>query len=109
MTKNNFKQSIFLRTIIQLSTLAFFVLIPQAAAAANASLFLFPPSGAYAVGDVFNVYVKIDSGDNPVNAADGAITFNPAELEAVSISKTGSFFTLWTKDPAFSNTAKIKF
>lgn len=110
MTKNNFKQSIFLRTIIQLSTLAFFVLIPQAAAAANASLFLFPPSGAYAVGDVFNVYVKIDSGDNPVNAADGAITFNPAELEAVSISKTGSFFTLWTKDPAFSNTAgKIEF
>ena len=67
---------------------------PQTASAAGASLFLFPPSGTYKIGDAFNLYVKIDGGDNPVNAAEGALVYNPKEMEAVSISKSGSFFTL---------------
>ena len=79
-------------------------------AIAGASLYLFPPSGTYRVSENFTVYVKIDSAGQDINAAEGTLVFNPGEMEVVSASKTGSFFTLWTADPSFSNnTGKIEF
>ena len=76
--------------------LAFF---PRAAAAA-ASLYLFPPSGSYQVGQNFSVSVRVASGEDAINAAEATLIFNPAELLV-----TGSVFDLWTSDPAFSNAA----
>ena len=78
-------------------------LFPQTAAAA--SLFLFPPSGTYQVGNNFTVSLRVSSGDDSINAAEGTLIFNPAEVKVVSISKSGSVFNLWTNDPAFSNAA----
>ena len=72
--------------------------------AASATLFFSPPSGTYNFGDNFSVFVKLDSGGSGINAAEGSIIFNPAELSVTSISKSGSIFTLWTTEPTFSNT-----
>jgi len=99
------------KSIFMAVSLVFFLALNAPVAyAGGVSLFLFPPSGSYGVGDSFNVSVKVDSGDNEINASEGVLVFNPKELEVVSISKSGSFFTLWTKDPVFSNIGgKIEF
>ena len=78
-------------------------LLPQAATAA--SLFLFPPSGTYQVGNDFTVSLRVATGNSSINAAEGTLIFNPAEARVVSISKSGSVFNLWTSDPSFSNSA----
>jgi len=70
---------------------------------ASVSLYLSPPSGTYAVESTFSIKVKVDSGGATVNAAEGTVIFNPAELQVVSLSKSGSIFTLWTTEPTFSN------
>ena len=83
--------------------LFYLFLFPQTAAAA--SLFLFPPSGTYEVGANFNVSLRVNSGDGSINASEGSLIFNPAEVKVQSISKNGSVFNLWTTEPVFSNTA----
>ena len=40
-----------------------------------------------------------------MNAASGAISFPPDKLEVISLSKTGSIFTLWVQEPLFSNSS----
>lgn len=72
--------------------------------AAAATLSLSPSTGVYTAGQTFSAQVLVNSSGQGINAADGTITFNPAELAVVSISK-GSVFNLWTAEPAFSNTA----
>jgi len=76
--------------------------VPGAAAQA-ASLYLSPSTGTYEVGSNFSVKVKVNSGGQVINAAEATLTFNPAEISVVSISKTGSIFSLWTQDPTFLN------
>ncbi len=71
--------------------------------AAGASLYLSPASGTYAVGGSFSVAVKVNSGGTDINAAEGVLVFNSNQLNVVSISKTGSIFSLWTNEPTFSN------
>jgi hypothetical protein len=98
-----FRPKFVTRILFKLLFLVLFWGILPDTAAASASLYLFPPSGTYAVGDKFNVSVKVDPGDTGINAAESVLIFNPSELEVVSVSKTASFFTLWTKEPEFSN------
>ena len=62
-----------------------------------------PSSGAYAIGNTFSVSVYVSSPDQAMNAASGAISFQADKLEVVSLSKTGSIFTLWVQEPSFSN------
>ncbi len=78
--------------------------VPQTVAAATISFS--PASGSHGVGEEFSVRVQIiPSAGESVNAADGTITFDPATLSVSSISRDGSSFSLWTADPAFSNSA----
>ena len=77
----------------------------SAAHAATASLMLTPASGSYQVGDSFSVNTIVSCSGAAINAAEGLLRFNPNELTVVSVSKSGSIFTLWTADPSFSNTA----
>jgi len=78
--------------------------------AGSASLYLSPPSGSYAVGGTFSVKIKVNSGGEAINAAEGTLIFNPDELQVVSLSKSGSIFSLWTTAPTFSNfTGEIAF
>ena len=83
--------------------LFFFGLLPFGANAATLSFS--PSSGSYAVGNTFSASILISSADQAMNAALGAISFPPDKLEVVSVSKTGSVFTLWVQEPTFSNSA----
>jgi hypothetical protein len=73
--------------------------------AQTATLYLAPNTGTYPVGGSFSVQVKINSGGGSVNAAEGTISFNPAQLQVLNVNRTGSIFNLWTTEPTFSNGA----
>ena len=81
------------------------VSLAMPALAGSASLYLSPPSGTYTVDNTFPVAVKVNSGGEAINAAEGTLIFNPDEVSVVSLSKSGSIFTLWTTEPTFSNSA----
>src|SRR3989338_6290606 len=83
--------------------LLFFGMLPFGARAATLSFS--PPSGSHTVGNTFSASILISSADQAMNAALGAISFPPDKLEVVSVSKTGSIFTLWVQEPSFSNSA----
>lgn len=68
-----------------------------------ATMRLNPNTGVYSVGAPFSVNVVLNTENKPVNAADGQITFNPKELQVVSVSRASSIFNLWTQEPTFSN------
>jgi hypothetical protein len=70
-----------------------------------ADLSISPATETFGVGEEFKATVKIEPGSDSVNAADGTIAFDPALLSVVGISKEGSAFSLWTSEPAFSNSA----
>ncbi len=79
----------------------FFGVLPSVANAA--SLDLSPATGIYGIGDIFSVNIIVNSPDAGINAAEGILNFNAAQLQAISISKDDSIFNLWTIEPAFSN------
>jgi hypothetical protein len=89
-------------TFIPLACLLF-AAVPSAAHAAQ--LLFTPSSGNFPAGQNFTVRVTVDSQGQQVNAADAAISFDPAVLNVVSISKDGSAFSLWPAEPSFSNSA----
>ncbi len=67
---------------------------------------LFSPStGSYSSGQTFTATIQVDPKGASVNAVEAKISFNPAILSVVSVSKTGSVFSLWTTEPTFSNSA----
>jgi hypothetical protein len=69
-----------------------------------ASLKLSPSTGIYTAGKSFTISVALNTDGKSVNAADGKLTFNPKELQVVSVSRASSIFNLWTEEPSFSNT-----
>jgi len=79
----------------------FAFLIPIASQAAT--LYFSPSSGTFSVGNTFSVSVFVSSQDQAMNAASGQILFPTDKLEVLSISKTGSIFNLWIREPSFSN------
>jgi len=75
-----------------------------------ATLYFSPSSGTRAVGTVFPVHVYVSSANQAMNAASGVVSFSRDTLEVVSLSKTGSIFTLWVQEPSFANnTGTINF
>jgi len=82
---------------------AFFIISPAAAQAA--SLYFSPSSGTYTVGSTLSVSVYVSSANQAMNAASGVISFPKDKLEVISLSKTGSIFSLWVQEPSFSNSA----
>lgn len=84
------------------------VLAVPGAQAAGASLYLSPASGSYAVGATFTVSVKVNTGGQAVNAAQGSLSFDSSVLQAVSVSRGGSVFSLWTAEPTISG-ASVNF
>lgn len=80
-----------------------FGFLPMFARAATLS---FSPSpDSYDVGSTFSVNVYVGSPDQAMNAASGIVSFPWSKLEVVSLSKTGSIFSLWAQEPSFSNSA----
>lgn len=68
-----------------------------------AALNFSPSSGSHMVGDTFPVSIYVESADQAINATSSTILFPSDILEVVSLSKTGSIFSLWPTDPSFSN------
>ncbi len=70
-----------------------------------ADVLVAPATGTYTTGQTFTVAVRVSPAGSSVNAVEASLKFNPSVLSVVSISKEGSVFSLWTTEPAFSNTA----
>lgn len=80
-------------------------LIPISAFSVGASLYLNPASASYSLGNTFSVDINVNTGGQPINAAEGSLLFDTNAFEVIEFSKSGSVFTLWTQDPSFSNSA----
>ena len=80
----------------------FFAFFALPAEAQSASLYLNPSSSSYTLGTTFTVDVKVNTGGVAINAAEGTLVYDTNAFESVSISKSGSVFTLWTQDPVVS-------
>ncbi len=78
------------------------LLLPTAIVSA-ASLVLSPSTGSFNTGSTFTTSVQISPNGDSVNAAELTLDFDTSLLSVVSISKAGSAFSLWTTEPAFSN------
>ncbi|HAM89013.1 MAG: hypothetical protein US83_C0002G0113 [Candidatus Falkowbacteria bacterium GW2011_GWC2_38_22] len=78
----------------------FFVSRP--AEAAGASLYLSPSSGTYVIGGSFTISVKVNSGGEGINAAEGSISYDKDLLDATGVSSAGSIFPFWTTQPVIS-------
>lgn len=70
-----------------------------------ANILVAPATGSYTPGQTFTVAVRVAPAGASVNAVEASLKFDPAVLSVVSVSKDGSVFSLWTTEPAFSNTA----
>lgn len=68
-----------------------------------ADLLLSPGTGSYTAGQTFTAAVRVVPAGDTVNAVEASLTFDPAVLSVVSVSKDGSVFSLWTTEPTFSN------
>ncbi|MEK7176445.1 MAG: hypothetical protein AAB704_01310, partial [Patescibacteria group bacterium] len=90
-------------SILFILAAVFYAALPAAAQAA--SLYFSPSSGSYTVGSNISLGVYVSSSDQAMNAASGVVSFPQDKLEVVSLSKTGSIFTLWVQEPSFSNSA----
>ena len=69
-----------------------------------ADILMSPSVGTYTKGQSFTTTVRLDPKAKSVNAVEATLTFDTSKLSVVSVSKTGSIFSLWTTEPTFSNT-----
>src|SRR4051812_11182767 len=91
-----------LRALIFFSLLGCVTLVTPLTARA-ADLSLSPSSGSVSIGSNLSVKVLVDPSGESINATDGTIAFDTSMLSVSSISRDGSVFSLWTADPAYSN------
>jgi len=64
-----------------------------------------PASGSYQSGETFTVTVEAAPEGEDINAVEADLSFDSSRLSVVSLSKSGSVFSLWTTEPEFSNSA----
>ena len=93
-------------------TLFFFVLsfsffICTTATAHAATLYFSPSSGNFSVGDILTVSVLVNTQGKAINNIDTIINFPTGLLDIVSVNKSGSIFSLWVEEPAFSDSAGV--
>ena len=97
-----------LKIIFLLCSALFGIFIYQKVEAATS--YFSPSSGNFTVGNIFTVNVLINTEDAAINNAEAIINFPSDLLEIVSVSKSGSIFSLWVEEPNFSNSAgKLSF
>lgn len=94
------------RTIVasMLALLAFALLHGKA----DAAVLSVQPAKFTAVQDQLAVVeVRLNSEEQVVNAVEGKLTYDPAALEIVDVSKAGSFLTLWAEGPTVDAVAGV--
>ena len=103
LTKNHRTNSRFLERV-SLSVIIFFIyclISVDISYAANLSIS--PSSVITKVGKTFTVDLVVNNNIDAINAASAVVSFPSDSLQVTSISKAGSFITLWAEEPAFSN------
>lgn len=70
-----------------------------------ADVVISPSAGSYNAGQTFTATIQADPKGDSVNAVEAKLKFDTSKLSVVSVSKTGSVFSLWTTEPTFSNSA----
>lgn len=76
-----------------------------ALSASAAEILVSPSTGTYNAGQTFTAAIRVNPQAKSVNAVETTLTFDTTKLSVVSVSKTGSVFSLWTTEPTFSNSA----
>lgn len=101
-----FKNRSAIRRIITLFTVAVFsfLLWPDRALAAGASLKISPAGGIYEVGGLVDVSFIVDTGGDAINAIQTDVLFPPDKLQVVNPVASTSFISLWVTPPTYSNT-----
>ncbi len=92
--RRSWGRSFMLLAVFVSSLSASLIPAPTARAAANASFYASPSSGAYNVGDVIRVGIMINSGGQAINAGEATVTWTPG-LQYSFASTSGSIFTTW--------------
>ncbi len=105
--KNMTRSKIFNFLLLYIFTISFFLYSISPVNASGASLYLSPASGTKVINSSFRVSVMVNSGGEPINAAEGTISYDANLLEAVSVSK-GNIFMFWTTEPSIGG-GSIKF
>jgi hypothetical protein len=96
----------FRTTLLQIALLAAVTGFFAYANMANAAeVVVTPSSGTYTKGQSFTATIQVNPQSKSVNAVEAKFTFDNTKLSVVSVSKTGSVFSLWTTEPTFSNAA----
>ncbi|MBI2046243.1 MAG: hypothetical protein HYT28_02390 [Parcubacteria group bacterium] len=70
-----------------------------------ATIYFSPSSGNFSVGNILTMSVLVNTQSKAINNSNAIINFPAGLLEVVSISKSGSIFSLWVEEPSFSNSA----
>ncbi len=70
-----------------------------------AEILVSPSTGTYSAGQSLTSAIRVNPGGKSINAVETTLTFDISKLAVVSVSKTGSVFSLWTTEPTFSNSA----
>lgn len=91
---------LFIKTLLLATAFFAYVAIAQAA-----DLVVSPSSGSYSSGQTFTTTIRAVPAGDSVNAVEATLNFDSDQLSVVSVSKTGSVFSLWTTEPTFSNAA----
>ncbi len=71
------------------------------------SIYLDPDAGTYGPGDTFFVNVRLDNGDDCINAAHVDIQYPKESVKAVDFSRGNSIFSLWVGEPKIDNDAGV--
>ncbi len=100
-TKNLLK----VKTIVCSFVFVFIFFLSGFNAAHAATLRINPGAVTISAGTTTTLSVVVNSEGVPVNNAEGTISFASDLFEIVSISKSGSVFSLWIEEPTFSNTS----
>lgn len=101
--KNGNKKKLVFNILFLLSLILFGISASQNAQAATS--YFSPSSGNFTIGNVFTVTVLVNTEGVAINNAEAVINFPKDLLELISVTKSGSIFSLWVEEPTFSNSA----
>ncbi len=91
-------------------TLALFIagiFVLSSTSAQAATLKLNADAASVSAGDTITLNIVLNSEGVAVNNAEATISFPVDLLDILSISKSGSIFSLWVEEPYFSNTTGV--
>ncbi len=92
----------FFRLYFAIALFFFFTALGSSNAFA-ANLTVSPSSVSTKVGKTFTVDVIVNNNIEAINAVSALISYPSDALSITSVSKTGSFISLWAEEPVFSN------